>query len=312
MALGRKLFAELIGTAMLVFFGAGTALMMFGFKLDGGSIAAGVLATGLAFGLVLMGLAYAIGPVSGCHVNPAVTFGALLTGRIPVVEAIGYCVAQLVGGIVGAAILLGIAGSSPLHSIEDSGLGANGYGNESAIHAGATAALFTEIILAAMFVFVILVVTSKVGNKAIAGLVIGLTLAMVHLIGIPIDGTSVNPARSLGPALLAGGSALSQQWVFLIGPMIGGVVAATVYFVLYGRTADPEPEPVPAGAAVASVPMQSRAVTRPSGAMRRGNGGTRAHAGSQASAAPDAAGAEGAAGRPGGDSANPGKPPAAE
>jgi aquaporin Z len=315
MVLGRKLFAELVGTAMLVFFGAGVAVMMFGFRLDGGSFATGVVATAFVFGLVLMGLAYSIGPISGCHVNPAVTLGALLTGRIPVVEAVGYWVAQLVGGIVGAAILLGVVGSSPSYNIKTQGLGANGYGSASEIHASAAGAFFTEVILTAMFVYVILVVTSKVGNATIAGLAIGLTLTMVHLIGIPIDGTSVNPARSLGPALLTGGSLPRQLWVFLIAPMVGAVVAAGVYFVLYGRTADPQAEPAPAGTAVGSVPAQSRAVTRPSGATRQGHLSAPAHVGGSAGGgtAPDVTSAESAANWPDtGDSANPGKPSAME
>ena len=236
--MGRKLLAELIGTAVLVFFAVGVATLMFGFKFDGGSVAAGVLATAWAFGLVLLGLAYAIGPVSGCHVNPAVTIGALLARRIGFAQALGYWIAQFIGGYIGAEVLSLMFRQSPLYSTSVQGLGADGYGAASLIHLSAGGAFLAEVILTALFVFVILSVTGRHGNTTTAGLAIGLTLTAVHLIGIPLTGTSVNPARSLGPALVVGGTALSQVWLFLVAPLVGGIVAAIVHAVLYPREAD--------------------------------------------------------------------------
>jgi aquaporin Z len=185
---------------------------------------------------VLLALAYALGPVTGCHVNPAVTLGVLLSGRMKLAEAGGYWIGQFGGGIAGALVLWGVFGSSPLYSRSQTGLGADGWGAASMIHIGAGGAFLTEVILTAVFVFVILVVTGKSGNAATAGLIIGLTLTVVHLIGIPITGTSVNPARSLGPALILGGSPLSQVWLFIVAPLAGAAVAAAVHYLIYPRT----------------------------------------------------------------------------
>lgn len=229
----RKFAAELPGTALLVFFGVGVATLMFGFKLDAGNVAAGVVATALAFGLMLLALAYALGPVSGCHVNPAVTMGALLSGRLPLVAAAGYWVAQFAGGILGALLLWGMFNTSPRYSTSKTGLGTDGWGAASDIHIGAGGAFLSEVVLTAMFVFVILAVTSKIGNTATAAMVIGLSLTVAHLMGIPITGTSVNPARSLGPALIAGGMALSQVWLFIVAPLVGGIAAAGLYWLVY-------------------------------------------------------------------------------
>jgi len=192
---------EFLGTAILVFFAVGVATLMFGFKFAGASVAAGVVATALAFGLTLLALVYMIGPISGSHVNPAVTIGAFLTGRIPLTEAVGYWIAQFAGGIVGALVLGG--------------------------------AFIFEMILTALFVFIVLRVTSATANAATAAIAIGLTLTVVHMIGIPITGTSVNPARSLGPALVVGGAALSQVWLFIVAPLVGGVLAAGLHRLLY-------------------------------------------------------------------------------
>jgi aquaporin Z len=230
----RSLLAEALGTAMLVFFGAGAATLSFGFKVTGTSIAAGDVLTALAFGLVLLALVYGIGPISGCHVNPAVTIGFLAARRISLADAVGYWTAQVVGGIVGAAGLYGVVhSSSRYHS--SVGLGADGYGKSSIIGANAAGAFVAEIVLTFVFVFVILAVTRRASNATVAGLVIGLSLALVHLIGIPIDGTSVNPARSLGPALFVGGSALSQLWVFLVAPLVGGSLSALAYHLFYPK-----------------------------------------------------------------------------
>jgi aquaporin Z len=229
----RKFAVELLGTAILVFLAVGVATLMFGFGLTGRSVAAGVVATALAFGLTLLGLVYMIGPISGSHVNPAVTLGALLTGRIAIVEAAGYWIAQFAGGIIGALVLWGTLSSSPFYSRSVTGLGTDGWGKASMIHIGLGGAFATEVILTAIFVFVVLRVTSATANAATAAIAIGLTLTVVHLAGIPITGTSVNPARSLGPALIVGGTALSQVWLFIVAPLIGGVLAAGLHRLLY-------------------------------------------------------------------------------
>ena len=229
----RKLAVEFLGTAILVFLAVGAATVMFGFKFDGGSVAAGVVVTALAFGLTLLALVYLIGPVSGSHVNPAVTVGALLTGRISLQEAVGYWIAQFAGGIAGALALWGTFTTSPLYHRATTGLGTDGYGSESMIHIGAAGAFIFETVLTAIFVFVVLRVTSQTANAATAAIAIGLTLAVVHLVAIPITGTSVNPARSLGPALVVGGTALSQVWLFIVAPLVGGVLAAGLHRLLY-------------------------------------------------------------------------------
>jgi aquaporin Z len=229
----RKFAVEFLGTAILVFLAVGVATLMFGFKLAGFSVAAGVVATALAFGLTLLALVYMIGPISGCHVNPAVTIGALLAGRISLMEAIGYCIAQFAGGIVGALALWGTFSTSPLYSRTTTGLGTDGWGSKSLIHIGVGGALIFEIVLTAIFVFVVLRVTSATANAATAAMAIGLTLTVVHLVGIPITGTSVNPARSLGPALVVGGTALSQVWLFIVAPLAGGVLAAGLHRLFY-------------------------------------------------------------------------------
>jgi aquaporin Z len=232
----RKLVAEALGTGLLVFFGAGVATLMFGFHLVGISPAAGVVATALAFGLVLLALAYALGPLTGCHVNPAVTLGVLLSGRMRLGEAVTYWIGQFGGGILGALLLWGVLDRSPLYRRSVTGLGTNGWGPASMLHISGGGAFLAEVILTAAFVFVILAVTGKAGNATTAGLVIGLTLTVVHLIGIPITGTSVNPARSLGPALIVGGTSLSQVWLFIVAPLVGGAVAAAVHYLVYPQT----------------------------------------------------------------------------
>lgn len=243
----RSLFAEALGTALLVFFAVGTATLAFGFKVTGTSASAGVVMTALSFGLVLLVLVYAIGPISGCHVNPAVTVGFLVAGRMKLTDAVGYWVAQVVGGIAGAAGLFGVFHTASGYQTGTIGLGTDGYGAHSMIHANAGGAFVAEVVLTFLFVFVILTVTRRASNALVAGLVIGLSLTLAHLIGIPIDGTSVNPARSIGPALFVGGAALSQLWVFIVAPLVGGTVAALVYGVLYPRgekeaSVEPAPE----------------------------------------------------------------------
>ena len=229
----RKFAVEFLGTAILVFFAVGVATLMFGFKFAGASVAAGVVATALAFGLTLLSLVYLIGPVSGCHVNPAVTVGALLAGRIPLGEAVGYWIAQFAGGIVGALALWGTFSTSPRYSRTITGLGTDGWGKASLINIGVGGAFIFETVLTAIFVFIVLRVTSATANAATAAIAIGLTLTVVHLVGIPITGTSVNPARSLGPAIVVGGTALSQVWLFIVAPLVGGLLAAGLHRLLY-------------------------------------------------------------------------------
>jgi aquaporin Z len=231
--MARKFAAELLGTALLVFFAVGVATLSFGFHADGTSFIAGVVATALAFGLTLLALAYVLGPISGCHVNPAVTLGVLVAGRISLRDAISYWIAQFIGGFVGALALWGMLSTSPFYSRAGTGLGTDGWGASSFIHIGAGGAFIAEVVLTGLFVFVILGVTSKTANPTTAGLVIGLTLTVVHLIGIPITGTSVNPARSLGPALIIGHTALAQVWLFIVAPLVGGAIAALAHRALF-------------------------------------------------------------------------------
>lgn len=222
----RKLVAEAVGTACLVFVGVGVATLSFGFALTGPSVSAGVVATALAFGLVMLIMAYAIGPVSGAHINPAVTIGFLIAGRISLVDAIGYWIAQIVGGIVGAAVLRAQFASAPDYSTASQGLGTDGWGANSIVHLGAGGAFLAEAVLTFVFVFVVLAVTSTAGSPLLAGVAIGFALGLVHLMGIPLTGTSVNPARAIGPAIFVGGDALSQLWLFIVAPLVGGAVAA--------------------------------------------------------------------------------------
>ena len=225
----RKYIAEFIGTAVLVIFGCGSAvaanamLDLQGVVLP---LSFSTLAIAIAFGLVIVAMAYSVGNVSGCHINPAVSLGMLVAGKMSVTDFVGYVIAQFLGGIAGAAVRIGILGGTEL------GLGANGYGEASALSAGVAQALAIEVVLTFVFVFTILGVTSKAQNSSVAGIVIGLTLTLVHILGIPFTGTSVNPARSLGPALFMGGDALSQVWVFIVAPLIGAAIAALVFRLL--------------------------------------------------------------------------------
>jgi len=221
----KKYIAELFGTFVLVFFGCGTAVVCEGYKGGVETGFLGVTAIALAFGLAIVAAAYAIGPVSGCHVNPAVSLAMFITGKLSLEDLIGYVIAQVAGAFAGSSILVIIIANSTALA----GFGANGYGELSAVGLNVTGAIITEIILTFVFVMTILGVTSESRNSHVAGIVIGLTLVLVHLIGIPLTGTSVNPARSLAPAVFAGGEALSQVWVFIVAPFIGAALSALVY-----------------------------------------------------------------------------------
>lgn len=250
----RKLTAELLGTACLVFFAVGVATLSFGVKLTGSSAAAGVVATALALGLVLLVLAYSLGPISGCHINPAVTLGFLLAGRITIAEALGYWAAQIVGGILGALVLWGMLSGATGYSTGKQGLGADGFGANSMIGLNTGGALLAEVVLTFLFVMVVLTVTRRAAWPQLGGIAIGLALTAVHLLGIPLTGTSVNPARSIGPALFVGGSALSQLWLFILAPLIGGALAALTSRYFF-------PEELPAPEQVAAEPIQTAPTT---------------------------------------------------
>ncbi len=219
----RKYLAEFIGTLVLVLFACGTAAVT-GCSTEIANVA--YLLTALAFGLVIVAMAYSIGNISGCHINPAVSIAMLVSGKLSWKDFIGYIVAQFAGAIAGAALLMAFVG-------KDSTLGANGLYNESII-----SSLLIEVILTFVFVLAILGVTSKESNSSVSGIVIGLTLTLVHIFGIHFTGTSVNPARSFGPALFVGGDALANVWVFLVAPLVGGVLAALVYKFLAGKKAE--------------------------------------------------------------------------
>jgi aquaporin Z len=259
MPLVRRLLAEFLGTMILVVVAVGVATESFGFRLFGGrlglgitgSIAAGVVATALAFGLVLVALVYAIGPISGCHINPAVTLGFIGSGRMKLVEGVEYLVAQFAGGIVGAYLLYWMFTTSPLYHKSVQGLGTDGYGSQSLLHVSEGGAFLIEVVLTAIFVTVVLFATHKAAIQGAAGVAIGFALLMVHLIGIPLTGTSVNPARSLGPALVVGGTALSQVWLFVVAPLVGALVAALIHLGLTYGTGESAAEvsAEPAGAA---------------------------------------------------------------
>ena len=212
----KKYLCELIGTAVLVFFGCGTAVV------TGGNL----VATSLAFGLSIVAMAYVIGDVSGCHVNPAVSLAMFINKKLDKKDFIWYVIAQIVGAICGTLFLYLVLSSSTI-GVEN--LGANGYGSMSLVKLNLFGAIVTEIILTFVFIFTILGVTSDKKKDNISGIVIGLTLTFVHIIGINLTGTSVNPARSLAPALILGGKALSQVWIFIISPLIGSALAAVTY-----------------------------------------------------------------------------------
>ncbi len=217
---GRKYIAEMIGTFVLVAFGCGTACAV-GCNAESGS---GYLITAFAFGLALLAMVYAIGNISGCHVNPAVSIALLIRGGIDLIDFIGYVIAQLIGALLACLLLLAVFG-------KDCGFGANQI-QATWTHGTIAKGLLVEIILTFVFVLVIIAVTSKTQNAVVAGVVIGLTLTLIHILGIALTGTSVNPARSLLPALFARGTALRQVWIFIVGPLIGGVLAAVVYSLL--------------------------------------------------------------------------------
>jgi aquaporin Z len=221
---GRRVAAEAIGTFWLTFGGCGAAVISAGFP----QVGIGLLGVSLAFGLTVLTMAYAIGHVSGCHLNPAVTVGLTCGGRFPARLVLPYVVAQVGGAIVGAALLYEIASGSSGFTLAG-GFAANGYGEHSPGKYSLEAGFLAEAVLTAMFLFVIMGATHGKAPAGIAPIAIGLALTLIHLISIPITNTSVNPARSTGPALFVGGWALQQLWLFWVAPVIGGAVGGFVY-----------------------------------------------------------------------------------
>jgi aquaporin Z len=236
MNLAKRLSAEFLGTLWLVLGGCGAAVLAAAFP----QVGIGLLGVSLAFGLTVLTMAYAIGHVSGCHLNPAVSFGLFVGGRFPARDLVPYVIVQVAGGIAGAAILYVIASGAPGFSVAG-GFASNGYGDHSPGHYSLTAALVTEVVMTFGFLFVILGSTHGNAPKGFAPIAIGLCLTLIHLISIPVTNTSVNPARSTGVALFVGGWAVSQLWLFWIAPLIGAALAGIVYRWVGG----PEPAPVP-------------------------------------------------------------------
>jgi len=233
----KKFLAELIGTFALVLFGCGAAVVA-GKTIPATVLAdapsgIGVLGIALAFGLSVVVMAYAIGPISGCHINPAITISMLVAGKISARDSVSYIVAQFAGATMAAAILYALQSGSPGFSMGEWALGSNGWGPGYLGGYNAASAFLAEAILTFMFLFVIFATTSRQGNSTMAGLAIGLSLVLIHLVGIHITGTSVNPARSFGPAIFAGGKALGQLWLFMVAPLVGGIAAALVWKGLF-------------------------------------------------------------------------------
>jgi len=226
----NKYVAEFIGTLTLVLMGCGSAVI----AGSDGTTGVGLLGISFAFGLSVIAMAYAIGYISGCHINPAITIGMVILGRMKASESIGYIIAQILGAIAGAGILFVIAGGKPGFDISATGLGQNGYDMASPQHYSLMSGFIAEVVFTAIFLLVIFGSTStKNIHGGFAGLAIGLSLVLIHIVGIPVTGVSVNPARSIGPAIFVGGTAISQLWLFIIAPVLGSIVAALIwrYFV---------------------------------------------------------------------------------
>jgi len=225
MSIGKRAAAEFLGTFWLVFGGCGSAVLAAGFP----ELGIGFLGVALAFGLTVLTMVYAIGHISGCHLNPAVSLGLLTGGRFPSSELVPYVGAQVVGAIVAAFVLSVIANGKEGFDLVASGFAANGYGEHSPGGYSLGAALVAEVVLTFMFLIVILGATDKRAPAGLAGVAIGLSLTLIHLIGIPVTNLSVNPARSTGPALFVGGWAIGQLWLFWLAPLVGGALAGVTY-----------------------------------------------------------------------------------
>jgi aquaporin Z len=220
----RKLAAEAIGTFWLTFGGCGSAVLAAAFP----NVGIGLLGVSLAFGLTVVTMAYAIGHISGCHLNPAVTVGLAAGGRFPTGQILPYIVAQVIGGIVAGGLLYFIASGAPGFDITN-GMASNGYGEHSPGAYSLAACFVTEVVMTMLFLFIIMGATHGKAPAGFAPLAIGLTLCLIHLVSIPVTNTSVNPARSTGPAIFVGGWALQQLWLFWVAPLIGGALGGVVY-----------------------------------------------------------------------------------
>ncbi len=232
MPIGKRAFAELLGTFWLVFGGCGSAVLAAAFP----QVGIGLLGVSLALGLTVMTMAYAIGHVSGCHLNPAVTVGLVVGRRFPAGEIVPYVIAQVVGAIAGAGVLYVIASGKTGFSLAG-GFASNGFGEHSPGGYTMVAALVAEIVLSFMFLMIILGSTDKRAPAGFAPIAIGLGLTLIHLIGIPVTNLSVNPARSTGPAVFVGGWALAQLWLFWVAPIVGAAIAGVVYPMIAGDVA---------------------------------------------------------------------------
>jgi aquaporin Z len=226
----KKYLAEMIGTLVLVLMGCGSAVIA-GANFSGLS-GNGIVGISLAFGLAVLVMVYALGGISGCHINPAISISMLVAGKLGVKDTVAYVVSQCVGAVIGAGLLYGIALGNPAYSLAVNGLGQNGFGAGYLAGYSMVSALIAEVVLTFIFLLVIFGSTSERAPKGFAGVAIGLSLTLIHLVSIPITGTSVNPARSLGPAVIVGGTALNQLWLFWVAPIIGGVLAAAVWRML--------------------------------------------------------------------------------
>jgi aquaporin Z len=234
----QRLGAEFLGTFVLVFGGCGSAVLAANFPgagAPGNPLGIGFLGVALAFGLTVLVMAYAVGHISGGHFNPAVTIGAAAARRFAWRDTVGYVVTQVVAAIAAAAVLFAIASGRDGFSASKSGFATNGYGDHSPGHYKLFACLLIEIVLTAVFLYVILGVTDTRAPKGFAPLAIGLSLTLIHLASIPVTNTSVNPARSIGPALFAGSDAISQLWLFLLAPTVGALIAGYTYRLILGE-----------------------------------------------------------------------------
>lgn len=230
MSITKRAGAEVFGTFWLVFGGCGSAVLAAAFP----NVGIGLLGVSLAFGLTVLTMAYAIGHVSGCHLNPAVTLGLVVGKRFPASEMLPYVVAQLIGGVLGAGALYLIASGKAGFDVHQ-GFASNGFGDHSPGGYSLTACLVAEVVLTFFFLFVILGATDGRAPKGFAPIAIGLCLTLIHLIGIPVTNLSVNPARSTGPAIFCGGFALEQLWLFWVGPLVGAALAGVVYPAVAGK-----------------------------------------------------------------------------
>ncbi|MEE1920488.1 aquaporin Z [Pseudomonas sp. 148P] len=226
--LGKRMAAELIGTFWLVLGGCGSAVLAASFPTGTNLVGIGLVGVSIAFGLTVLTMAFAIGHISGCHLNPAVSVGLAVGGRFPARELLPYIVAQVIGAIVAAAVIYSIASGKAGFELS-SGLASNGYGEHSPQGYSMAAGFTSEVVMTAMFVLIIMGATDPRAPAGFAPIAIGLALTLIHLISIPVTNTSVNPARSTGPALLVGGWAIQQLWLFWVAPLIGAVIGGALY-----------------------------------------------------------------------------------